>query len=60
MEIPYKITIRFSNGYEKIKRISVDKQTLPFVIMRLRQQYIKAFIDWEGGDDKGTTEIGKQ
>lgn len=60
MDIPYKITIRFPNGYEKIKRVSVSKQTLPFLIMRLRQQYIKAFIDWEGGDDKGTTEIGKQ
>jgi len=60
MDIPYKITIRFPNGYEKIKRVNVSKQTLPFLIMRLRQQYIKAFIDWEGGGDKGTTEIGKQ
>lgn len=60
-EVDYKFTIRFPNGYQKVKKIPIQKHTLPFMVMRLRQQYVKAFIDWESVDgDKGTTELGAQ
>ena len=58
MEIPYKVTVRFSTGATKIKTYNIDKPTLPFLIMRLKSQYRMAEIDWEGTNgDCGTTEI---
>jgi hypothetical protein len=60
-EIPYKFTIRFDNGIVQTKKMSTEKEILPFLVMRLRQQYPKANIDWEGADGShGTTEIGAQ
>lgn len=60
-EVNYKFTIRFPNGYQKVKKIPLQQHTLPFMVMRLRQQYVKAFIDWQGENgDKGTTQIGAQ
>ncbi len=61
MEVMYKFTIRFPNGIQKIKKIPIERHILPFMVMRLRNQYVKANIDWEGSNgDKGTTEIGAQ
>ena len=59
MDINYKVTIRFPGGIKKkTKQYSIDKQTFPFLIMRLRSQYVRADIDWEGSDgSRGTTEI---
>jgi hypothetical protein len=60
-EILYTFTIRFANGMKKVKKISLEEQTLPFMVMRLRQQYVKAFIDWSGTNGhKGTTELEAQ
>jgi hypothetical protein len=57
-EIPYTFTIRFANGVTKVKKMSCDKMTLPYLIMRLRSQYVKAYIDWKGADgSNGTTEL---
>lgn len=61
MNIEYKFTIRFHNGTTKTRKIPIDKQTFPFLVMRLRYQYPKADIDWEGSDGStGTTQIGAQ
>ena len=60
-EVLYTFTIKFPHGIEKVKKIALEEQTLPFMVMRLRQQYVKAIIDWEGTNGhKGTTEIGAQ
>lgn len=60
-EVMYTFTIRFPNGVQKVKKIAVEKETVPFMVMRLRQQYLKAFIDWKGvNGDYGTTELGAQ
>jgi len=58
--IAYTITIRFANGIKKIKKHTVEKEILPFLVMRLKSQYRMADIDWEGSDGSyGTTEIKK-
>lgn len=59
MDINYKVIIRFPGGVKKkVKQYSIDKQTFPFLLMRLKSQYTKADIDWEGSDGSyGTTEI---
>lgn len=61
MEIMYKITIRFNNGVTKVKKVSTEKTTIPFLIMKLRSQFIMADIDWEGSDGStGTTQLNVQ
>lgn len=60
-EVLYTFKIKFPHGVEKVKKISLEEQTLPFMVMRLRQQYVKAIVEWEGTNGhKGTTEIGAQ
>ena len=60
MDIPYKVTLRFPSGIVKVKKYNIDKDTLPYLIMRLRSQYKIAEIDWEGADGSyGTTTIKK-
>lgn len=61
MNIDYKLTIRFPNGVTKVKKMSISKQSFPFLVMKLRSQYRNADIDWEGSDGStGTTELGAQ
>lgn len=60
MDINYKVTINYPNGAKKVKKFSINKESFPFLIMRLRSQYVMATIDWEGADGSyGTTEIKK-
>lgn len=60
-EALYTFKIKFPYGKEKVKKISLEEQILPFMVMRLRQQYVKAVIEWEGTNGhKGTTELGVQ
>ena len=58
MEIPYILTIKFPNGTTKVKKANVEKQILPYLVMKLKAQYRMAEIDWQGANgDSGTTEI---
>ena len=61
MDIDYRLTIKFYNGTTKVRKISISKQTFPFLVMKLRSQYPNSDIEWQGSDGStGTTQIGAQ
>lgn len=58
MEVPYKVTVRQPNGKSITKTYTIDKPTLPYLIMRIKSQNRLSDIDWEGPNGEwGTTEI---
>jgi hypothetical protein len=59
IEAQYIFTIKHEWGGKKIiKKCKLEKSLVPFFVMRLRSQYRKADIDWQGDNgDYGTTEI---
>lgn len=58
-ESQYTFTIKHDWGGKRIiKRCSLEKSIVPFFVMRLRSQYRKSVIEWQGENgDSGTTEI---
>jgi hypothetical protein len=59
IEAQYTFTISHEWGGKKIiKRCKLEKSLVPFFVMKLRSQYRKADVVWEGDNgDYGTTQI---
>ena len=57
-EVMFTFTIRFKNGVQKQKKMSIEKDLVIHLVRRLRMQYPTAVVDWEGSDGTtGTTEL---
>jgi hypothetical protein len=59
IESNYTFTVSHEWGGKKIiKKCRLEKSLVPFFVMRLRSQYRKAYVEWQGDNgDYGTTEI---